>query len=48
MPIKRVETTPVRTEKDVMVAIEELRRKVQEVADELNKLSDRVTALEKA
>lgn len=48
MAVKRIDTTPVRTDKDVVVTIEEIRRKIQELVDELNKLSGRVTALEKA
>lgn len=48
MAVKRIETVPIRTDKDLVVAIEELRRKMQEVIDELNKLSARVSALENA
>lgn len=48
MPIQRLATTPIRTDKDVVVAIEEIRRKIQEITDELNKLSARVSALENA
>ena len=48
MAVKRIETVPIRTDKDLVVAIEELRRKMQEVIDELNKLSARVSSLENA
>lgn len=46
MAVDRVATTPVRSEKDMILAIEELRRHVQRLIDKVNTLESRIEALE--
>lgn len=46
MPIARVDNTPTKTDKDKDQAIESLRRKVQELVDEVNRLTIAVDALQ--